>query len=382
MRRPAIDGIDHPKVLTYLDVLARGAPVGKRVAIIGAGGIGFDVAEFLLHDASAPRPQPLQDWTAEWGVDLAARTGGGLVAPAAPHSARQVTLLQRKTSKPGAGLGKTTGWVHRATLLRHGGLVSLLLIVVGTVSGLAMVLSVLGFAEVRTWNRVVVLIAFFAVLTLAIGLEWCIARLGRGRRWVAALLAVAVVAFGLWDAARPLRIDQGTQVRVNEAMQSVVTRIEQQLPPGAAVFQLPVIPYPEYLQQYARVYDYEELLPYLWSRDLRWSYGATKGRPEADWQQRVDSADPAASLAGLVGLGFQGILMDTYVYEDGGAAAMASLVPVLGQPTIVGGPEGRFRFWDLRGHRTTAGLSDAAVRDAARRLVGPTLLARLPSGSG
>jgi 2,4-dienoyl-CoA reductase (NADPH2) len=120
MRRPAIDGIDHPKVLTYLDVLARGAPVGKRVAIIGAGGIGFDVAEFLLHDASAPRPQPLEHWTAEWGVDLAARTGGGLVPPAPPQPARQLTLLQRKPSKPGAGLGKTTGWVHRATLIRHG----------------------------------------------------------------------------------------------------------------------------------------------------------------------------------------------------------------------------------------------------------------------
>ena len=142
-----------------------------------------------------------------------------------------------------------------------------------------------------------------------------------------------------------------------------------------------MIPYPEYLQHYAWVYDYEELLPYLWSTDLRWSYGGTKGRPEADWQQRVSSSDPAQSLAGLVGLGFDGILMDTYNYDDGGAAAMASLVPILGQPTIVGGPEGRFRFWDLRGYQAQAGLSDAAVRDAARALVGP-LLARLPARSG
>jgi hypothetical protein len=269
----------------------------------------------------------------------------------------------------------------RATLLRHGGLVSLLLIVVGTVSGLAMLLSVAGFTEVRTWNRVVVLIAFFAVLAVAIGLEWCVARLGPGRRVVAAVLAVAVVGFGLWDAARPLRIDQHEQVPVNEAMHSVVARIEHELPSGAAVFQLPVIPYPEYLQHYARVYDYEELLPYLWSTDLRWSYGATKGRPEADWQQQVNSTDPAQSLAGLVGLGFDGILMDTYNYDDGGAAAMASLVPRLGPPSIVGGPEGRFRFWDLRGYQASAGLSDAAVRNAARTLVGP-LLDRLPARTG
>ena len=93
----------------------------------------------------------------------------------------------------------------------------------------------------------------------------------------------------------------------------------------------------------------------------------------------MSSADPAQSLAGLVGLGFDGILMDTYNYDDGGAAAMASLVPILGQPSIVGGPEGRFRFWDLRGYQAQAGLSDAAVRDAARDLVGP-LLARLPAG--
>jgi 2,4-dienoyl-CoA reductase (NADPH2) len=119
-RRPAIDGIDHPKVLTYLDVLRDGAPVGPRVAIIGAGGIGFDVAEFLLHGVHAPRPQPIADWTAEWGVDLDARTGGGLVPPVPPVPARQLYLLQRKTTKPGAGLGKTTGWVHRAVLARNG----------------------------------------------------------------------------------------------------------------------------------------------------------------------------------------------------------------------------------------------------------------------
>jgi hypothetical protein len=266
----------------------------------------------------------------------------------------------------------------RSTLLRHAGLVSLLLIVTATVSGIAMLASLAGFTELRTWNRVVVLLGFFAMLAVAIGLEWCVGRLGARRRGLAVVVAVAVVAFGLWDAARPLRIDQRSQVPVNEAMQSVVRRIEARLPSRAAVFQLPVIPYPEYLQRYARVFDYEELLPYLWSQDLRWSYGATKGRPEADWQRAVDSADPAAHLAGLVGLGFQGILMDTHAYEDGGAAAMASLVPVLGPPSIVGGEDGRFRFWDLRGYQAAAGLSDAEVRDAAQDLVGP-LLARIPA---
>ncbi|HEX2531527.1 MAG TPA: NADPH-dependent 2,4-dienoyl-CoA reductase, partial [Burkholderiaceae bacterium] len=119
-RTPRIDGIDHPKVLSYLDVLQRDAPVGARVAIIGAGGIGFDVAEFLLHDPQVPLPIPLQHWLDEWGVDLANRGNGGLRPPTPEKPLRQIHLLQRKTSKLGASLGKTTGWVHRATLVRKG----------------------------------------------------------------------------------------------------------------------------------------------------------------------------------------------------------------------------------------------------------------------
>ncbi|HEY8102848.1 MAG TPA: NADPH-dependent 2,4-dienoyl-CoA reductase [Burkholderiaceae bacterium] len=119
-RKPHINGIDHPKVLSYLDVLQRNVPVGQRVAIIGAGGIGFDIGEFLSHDTDVPLPIPLRHWLGEWGVDLAAKTNGGLVAPIAEKPVRQIYLLQRKASKLGASLGKTSGWVHRATLFRKG----------------------------------------------------------------------------------------------------------------------------------------------------------------------------------------------------------------------------------------------------------------------
>ncbi|MBB3117135.1 NADPH-dependent 2,4-dienoyl-CoA reductase [Pseudoduganella violacea] len=120
VRKPAIEGIEHPKVLSYLDVLRDKKPVGKRVAIIGAGGIGFDVGEYLLHNPAHELPLAVPHWTAEWGVDLQARSGGGLVPPVAEEPVRQLYLLQRKTSKPGAGLGKTSGWVHRAVLARNG----------------------------------------------------------------------------------------------------------------------------------------------------------------------------------------------------------------------------------------------------------------------
>ncbi|WP_306391402.1 NADPH-dependent 2,4-dienoyl-CoA reductase [Telluria beijingensis] len=120
MRKPTIPGIDHPMVLSYLDVLRDSRPVGARVAIVGAGGIGFDTGEFLVHDPRVALPVPAAHWMQEWGVDPLVARPGGLTPPAAPHPPRQVWLLQRKTTRPGAGLGKTSGWVHRATLARNG----------------------------------------------------------------------------------------------------------------------------------------------------------------------------------------------------------------------------------------------------------------------
>ncbi len=116
-RDPKIPGQDHPKVLSYIDVLRHGKPVGPRVAIIGAGGIGFDVAEFLVHDGHSPTLD-LTAWQAEWGVADPQAARGGLApqGPQVPPPARQVTLLQRKPGKLGEGLGKTTGWIHRTTL--------------------------------------------------------------------------------------------------------------------------------------------------------------------------------------------------------------------------------------------------------------------------
>ncbi|MEV7770954.1 NADPH-dependent 2,4-dienoyl-CoA reductase [Kitasatospora sp. NPDC086791] len=121
-RTPAdIPGIDHPSVVGYLDVLRDGAPVGERVAILGAGGIGFDVAEFLTDqgDEASLNPPVFQ---AKWGIDPEYRERGGLRAPERPEPPRSVHLLQRKTGKVGAGLGKTTGWIHR-TELKHRGVV-------------------------------------------------------------------------------------------------------------------------------------------------------------------------------------------------------------------------------------------------------------------
>ena len=117
-RRPDIPGVDHPKVISYPDLLSGRRTAGAIVAIIGAGGIGFDVAEFLVHvEQTAPGPHKLDTYLSAWGVDADhAHRGGLLPAPQPPLSARTVHLLQRKTDRMGADLGKTTGWIHRAGL--------------------------------------------------------------------------------------------------------------------------------------------------------------------------------------------------------------------------------------------------------------------------
>jgi 2,4-dienoyl-CoA reductase (NADPH2) len=112
-RVPAIPGVDHPKAITYPDLLSGARQAGTSVAIIGAGGIGFDVATFLTHDSN-------QDYFAEWGIDRTLTQPGGLKPRERVTSSRKVYLLQRKETKPGATLGKTTGWIHRAALKTRG----------------------------------------------------------------------------------------------------------------------------------------------------------------------------------------------------------------------------------------------------------------------
>ncbi|WP_446028307.1 oxidoreductase [Lelliottia amnigena] len=120
-RTPEIEGIDHPKVLSYLDVLRDKVPVGEKVAIIGCGGIGFDTAMYLSQPGEATS-QNIAEFCVEWGIDTSLNQSGGLrpEGPQLPKSPRQIVMLQRKASKPGEGLGKTTGWIHRTTLLSRG----------------------------------------------------------------------------------------------------------------------------------------------------------------------------------------------------------------------------------------------------------------------
>ena len=116
-RMPGIPGIDHPKVASYVDVILGRKVAGPRVAIVGAGGIGFDVGEFLTHHGGHDE---VQEYQAEWGIDVEYRARGGLRAPEPSASTRQIWLLQRKSAKVGEGLAKTTGWIRRTLLKKRG----------------------------------------------------------------------------------------------------------------------------------------------------------------------------------------------------------------------------------------------------------------------
>jgi 2,4-dienoyl-CoA reductase (NADPH2) len=120
-RMPEIEGINHPKVLNYLDVIGGKQPVGEKVAIIGAGGIGFDTAEYITHSGESTSTN-IPAFMKEWGIDMSFGSRSGIegVKPQPAPSPREVYLLQRKTTRVGKGLGKTTGWIHRAGLAMKG----------------------------------------------------------------------------------------------------------------------------------------------------------------------------------------------------------------------------------------------------------------------
>jgi 2,4-dienoyl-CoA reductase (NADPH2) len=118
-RSAGIPGEDHPRCVSYLDVLKGQVVLGAKVAVIGAGGIGFDVAEFLVEAKPSLTLRP-HEWLKAWGVDETYQERGALLkAPSMPAPTRQVWMLQRKSSKMGAGLGKTTGWIHRQDLQKR-----------------------------------------------------------------------------------------------------------------------------------------------------------------------------------------------------------------------------------------------------------------------
>lgn len=258
----------------------------------------------------------------------------------------------------------------REQLLGLSGIAVVLSILFGTVSGLAVILSMAGFSQIRVWNRIVVLLAFFVFVVVAIGLERLGAWLRPRRRGpaLAALGLVVLLAFNLWDTARVTRPDYDGIVADTQQLRGFVEQIEQQLGAGAAVFQYPIIPFPEHPPVEGMV-DYDHLAPYLQGTSLRWSYGAVKGRDEADWQITVRELPTQHQLGVLAGMGFEGIWIDRAGFADYGQGLVDHLtVLTRTQPA----ESGRYVFFDLRPWIDSTGLSPATFRAAAEIATGIT----------
>jgi hypothetical protein len=180
-----------------------------------------------------------------------------------------------------------------------------------------------------------------------------------------------VLAFGLWDSIPPQRQSYAEIEAQHANDREFVGQIEDLMPDGVKILQLPIIEFPE-SQPVGKMVDYDHLRAYLADDGtLQWSYGSMKGRPDAAWQTVVrDKIGPIGALPALLGLGFEGIWIDTYGYA-GKEDEVDKIVDAVGVEPLVS-PDGRFLFLDLRDFKRRAGLTDAELRQAAIDTLGVT----------
>jgi len=270
---------------------------------------------------------------------------------------------RRRTERPDT----RPGW-DRSLLREQATATTLLALLFGSIGGLAIIVALVGFSQIRVWNRIVLFIAFFAMVVVGIWGEQLVVWVrGRTRRATPILgcLAVVVLAFGLWDGIPPQR-ESYTAIEARHANdRAFVGQIQDKMPDGTAIFQLPIIPFPEEPPP-GKMLDYDELRGYLADNgSLEWSYGSIRGRPDAAWQIYLrDHVGPVAGLPGLLGMGFTGLWIDTYGYTDGGKE-IEQIHQAVGVDPLVS-PDGRFLFFDLRPYKKQLGMTDEQLRQAAR----------------
>lgn len=263
------------------------------------------------------------------------------------------------------------GW-DRSALREDATTFTLLALLFGTIGGLSILVSMAGFSQIRVWNRIVLIIAFFAMVIVLMWSEqltaWIRSRSKRPKA-VLGVLAVAVLAFGLWDSIPPQRISYERIEAQHANDRAFVAEIDALMPDGAKILQLPIIEFPE-AQPVGKMEDYDHLRAYLADDGtLEWSYGSIKGRPDAAWQITLrDKVGPIGGLPAILGLGFEGIWIDTYGYV-GKEDEVDQIIEAVGVEPLVS-PDGRFIFLDLRGYKSASGLSDEQLRQAAIDLLG------------
>lgn len=260
----------------------------------------------------------------------------------------------------------------RDTLLEQSTSTTILALLFGSVGGLAVILALMGFAQIRVWNRIFLFVAFFAMVMVARWAEhlaaWVHRRSARPRPILGAV-AVGVLVFGIWDGIPPQRESYAAIEARHANDRDFVGRIEQAMPDGTAILQLPIVPFPEEPPP-GKMLDYDHLRAFLADdgSSLEWSYGSIRGRPDSRWQMHLrDQVGPVGALPALLGLGFTGIWIDTYGYTDGGAEARQIQEAVGVEPMV--SSDGRFLFFDLRPYRESLDETDEELRQAARDLL-------------
>lgn len=265
------------------------------------------------------------------------------------------------------------GW-DRSALREDATTFTLLALLFGTIGGLSILVSMAGFSQIRVWNRIVLIIAFFAMVMVLMWSEQFAAWV-RGRaknpKPILGAIAVAVLAFGLWDSIPPQRISYEEIEAQHANDRAFVAEIDALMPDGAKILQLPIIEFPE-AQPVGKMEDYDHLRAYLADDgSLEWSYGSMKGRPDAAWQITLrDKIGPIGALPAILGLGFEGIWIDTYGYV-GKEDEVQQIIEAVGVEPLVS-PDGRFLFLDLRDYKRRTAMTDEELRQAAIDILGVT----------
>jgi phosphoglycerol transferase len=226
------------------------------------------------------------------------------------------------------------------------GVLNIAVLLLGTIGGFSSLISFLVSDKIRSYNRISVYVAFFALLALALLAERAATSWANTlrKRTVSGIVLFGLLCVGLWDQCA-IEIDYGALKQEFLAEDEFVARIESQLPPNSAIFQYPYFPFPEH-GPVAQLAEYAPMIPYLHSKSLRWSYGAIKGRRGDAWIASVAAMPANEAVEKLALAGFSGIFVNRQGYGDHGANLEASLTPLLGKPSVVS-PNGDRSFYSL-----------------------------------
>ncbi|CAN5586484.1 hypothetical protein BH24ACT4_BH24ACT4_11490 [soil metagenome] len=366
--------------LRFMAANGTNAEAGSRV-VTEQEQFGLKISSLLLPDAS-------HRWSVLGEPDAKIRE----TTPVPSEAGMTIGLLGAAGFVGAVGHSITHGWGRRRREIRppHDrdalrddlGLLVVVATLIAIVSGGAILLSLAGFSQVRVWNRMSLLIGFASLAYALTWLEkgWRLVRSriaegpGRDRAWVRQVvgtaLVIPLVGFVLWDGAHVAGLDYDAKDAAWAADEAWVQRIDEATPDGTAIFQFPVVRFPEEPPP-GRMVDYDHLRGFIHTPKghLRWSYGAIKGRPDGDWQLIVrDQLGEAGSLPALIGAGFTGVWVDTFGYEDDGARVRAELGAATGVEPLAS-DEGRTLYYDLRPLRDELeadGTSMADLRQLAR----------------